>query len=349
MKILVTGGSGFIGSNFIIYQIRQGNKILNFDKLTYAANQENLSSIFSSPNYNFVEGDIANQQSISKSINQFCPSIIVNFAAESHVDRSIDGPKDFIDTNIIGTYELLQSSLNYYNNLSIGNKKKFRFIHVSTDEVYGSLGKDGHFTELTPYNPSSPYSASKASSDHLVNAWYHTFNLPTLITNCSNNYGPFQFPEKLIPLMIISCLTNKELPIYGDGKNIRDWLYVEDHCRALKHVIDNGKVGETYNIGGDQEKTNYEIVHTICNLLDSKKPLKNGKGYKESIIYVKDRPGHDFRYAIDASKIKNELGWSPRYKFEIAIEKTIDWYIENSLWWDNILNKKYQLNRLGDK
>ena len=348
-KILVTGGSGFIGSNFITYQINKGNKILNYDKLTYAANQENLYGIVNNSNYSFINGDINDSKLISSSINEFSPNIIVNFAAESHVDRSIDGPRDFIETNIVGTYELLQSSLHYYNALSHHNKKTFKFIHVSTDEVYGSLDKNGYFTEKTQYNPSSPYSASKASSDHLVNAWNHTFNLPTLITNCSNNYGPYQFPEKLIPLMIISGLTNKNLPIYGDGKNIRDWLYVEDHCRALDSVITKGRIGETYNIGGDEEKTNYEIVHKICDILDAKKPLKNDLSYKESIIYVKDRPGHDFRYAIDASKIKDELDWKPKYQFNDAISKTIDWYVENKLWWENIINKKYKLNRLGNK
>ena len=347
-KILVTGGSGFIGSNFIIYQLNKNFKILNFDKLTYAANQNNLSNLPNKLHYNFINGDIKDFNLLSSVINDFQPHIIINFAAESHVDRSIDGPKEFIETNILGTYELLQSSLKYYNAMNNKEKDLFKFIHVSTDEVYGSLGKKDYFTELTPYKPSSPYSASKAASDHLVNAWYHTFKLPTLITNCSNNYGPFQFPEKLIPLMIISALTNKKLPIYGDGKNIRDWLYVEDHCRALDYVINKGVVGETYNIGGDEEKTNYQIVHKICELLDKKKPLKNNTSYKDSIIYVKDRPGHDFRYAIDASKIKNQLDWSPKYKFEIAIEKTIDWYIENNLWWENILNKKYQLNRLGE-
>ena len=348
-KILVTGGSGFIGSNFITYQINKGNKILNYDKMTYAANQKNLYGIVDNSNYSFIKGDIKETKLISSSINEFSPDIIVNFAAESHVDRSIDGPKDFIDTNILGTYELLQSSLNYYNNLTNQEKAIFRFIHVSTDEVYGSLGKEGYFTESTAYNPSSPYSASKASSDHLVNAWHHTFELPTLITNCSNNYGRFQFPEKLIPLMIISSLTNKELPIYGNGQNIRDWLYVEDHCRALDFVINKGNIGETYNIGGDEEKTNHDIVYGICDLLDSKKPLDNNVSYKDSIIYVKDRPGHDFRYAIDASKIKNQLGWKPKYKFNEAISDTVDWYINNEMWWKNILNKKYQLNRLGEK
>ena len=349
MKILVTGGCGFIGSNFVIEQINKNNKILNFDKLTYAANQDNLLEINQNLNYHFLKGDIQDFKKLSIAINEFNPNIIINFAAESHVDRSIDGPKEFIKTNIMGTYELLQSSLSYFNDLSDDDQSQFKFIHVSTDEVYGSLGYEGRFKETTSYNPSSPYSASKASSDHLVNAWHHTFDLPTIITNCSNNYGPYQFPEKLIPLIIISCLHGKELPIYGDGKNIRDWLYVKDHCLALDCVINNGKIGETYNIGGDEEKTNLEIVNTICNLLDKKIPLENGLSYNDSITYVKDRPGHDFRYAIDSSKIKNKLNWKPKHKFEDAIIKTIDWYISNKSWWKRILNNNYDLNRLGNK
>tara|TARA_Y100001970_G_scaffold242289_1_gene306585 strand:- start:33916 stop:34965 length:1050 start_codon:yes stop_codon:yes gene_type:complete len=349
MKIFVTGGCGFIGSNFVIEQINKGNEILNFDKITYAANQDNLLEINQNSNYHFIKGDIQDSKKISLEINAFNPDIIINFAAESHVDRSIDGPEEFIGTNIIGTYKLLQCSLGYYDSLQIENKRNFKFIHVSTDEVYGSLGEKGYFSETSPYKPSSPYSASKASSDHLVNAWHHTFNLPTIITNCSNNYGPYQFPEKLIPLIIISCLNGKELPIYGDGKNIRDWLYVKDHCTALDCVINNGKFGETYNIGGNEEKTNLDIVNTICSVLDKKMPLKNGLKYSNSIIYVKDRPGHDFRYAIDSSKIKNELNWQPQYQFESAIVDTIDWYIQNQSWWNKILNNKYDLNRLGSK
>ena len=349
MKIFVTGGCGFIGSNFVIEQINKGHEILNFDKITYAANQDNLLGINQNSNYHFIRGDIQDSKKISLEINAFNPDIVINFAAESHVDRSIDGPEEFIGTNIIGTYKLLQCSLGYYDSLQIENKRNFKFIHVSTDEVYGSLGEKGYFSETSPYKPSSPYSASKASSDHLVNAWHHTFNLPTIITNCSNNYGPYQFPEKLIPLIIISCLNGKELPIYGDGKNIRDWLYVKDHCTALDCVINNGKSGETYNIGGNEEKTNLDIVNTICSVLDKKMPLKNGLKYSNSIIYVKDRPGHDFRYAIDSSKIKNELNWQPQYQFESAIVDTIDWYIQNQSWWNKILNNKYDLNRLGSE
>jgi dTDP-glucose 4,6-dehydratase len=349
MRIFITGGCGFIGSNFVINQINKNHKIFNFDKLTYAANQDNLLEINQNSNYTFLKGDITDSKKLFFAIKEFNPNIIINFAAESHVDRSIDGPEEFISTNIIGTYKLLQCSLDYYDNLSKEDKNNFKFIHVSTDEVYGSLGKKGSFKEISPYKPSSPYSASKASSDHLVNAWHHTFNLPTIITNCSNNYGPYQFPEKLIPLIIISCLNGKELPIYGDGKNIRDWLYVKDHCTALDCVINNGKSGETYNIGGNEEKTNLDIVNTICSVLDKKMPLKNGLKYSNSIIYVKDRPGHDFRYAIDSSKIKNELNWQPQYQFESAIVDTIDWYIQNQSWWKKILNNKYDLNRLGSK
>ena len=349
MKIFVTGGCGFIGSNFVIEQINRGNKILNFDKLTYAANQDNLLEINQNFNYTFLKGDITDSEKLSSTIKKFNPNIIINFAAESHVDRSIDGPKEFINTNIIGTYKLLQCSLDYYDNLSKEDKNNFKFIHVSTDEVYGSLGEKGYFKEISPYKPSSPYSASKASSDHLVNAWHHTFNLPTIITNCSNNYGPYQFPEKLIPLIIISCLNGKSLPIYGDGTNIRDWLYVTDHCNALDSVINNGEAGETYNIGGNEEKTNLEIVNIICSILDKKIPLKDKLKYSDSIVYVKDRPGHDFRYAIDSSKIQNKLNWQPQYKFEDAIIKTIDWYLNNQSWWEKIINNKYSLNRLGSK
>jgi len=345
MKIFVTGGLGFIGSNFISMQIdKHKNEILNFDKLTYAANVNNLLKYKKNKLYNFVQGDIVDSKKILKILNSYKPDCIINFAAESHVDRSIDGPKEFINTNIIGTYELLNATLKYYELNYKENENHFRFIHVSTDEVYGSLGKQGYFKENTPYNPSSPYSASKASSDHLVRAWNLTFNLPTIITNCSNNYGPFQFPEKLIPLMIINCIKHNNLPIYGDGKNIRDWLYVADHCDALYSVILNGKNGETYNIGGNQEKNNLEIVSTICKILDEKIPSNKIDSYKELIAFVKDRPGHDFRYAIDASKIKKHLNWSPRYTFEDGIKKTIDWYIKYKDWWKNL----YISERLGN-
>ena len=345
MKIFVTGGLGFIGSNFISMQIdKHKNEILNFDKLTYAANVNNLLKYKKNKLYNFVQGDIVDSKKILKILNSYKPDCIINFAAESHVDRSIDGPKEFINTNIIGTYELLNATLKYYELNYKENENHFRFIHVSTDEVYGSLGKQGYFKENTPYNPSSPYSASKASSDNLVRAWNLTFNLPTIITNCSNNYGPFQFPEKLIPLMIINCIKHNNLPIYGDGKNIRDWLYVTDHCDALYSVILNGKNGETYNIGGNQEKNNLEIVSTICKILDEKIPSNKIDSYKELITFVEDRPGHDFRYAIDASKIKKHLNWSPHYTFEDGIKKTIDWYIKYKDWWKNL----YISERLGN-
>ena len=307
MNILVTGGAGFIGSNFINSQInKHSNKILNYDNLTYAANLSNLDDCQNNSLYTFIKGDICDKKKMSECLSNFQPNYIVNFAAESHVDRSIDGPSAFINTNILGTFNLLETTLNYWKNLSNENKNKFRFLHISTDEVYGSLGKTDSFKETTAYNPSSPYSASKASSDHLVKAWNHTYNLPTLITNCSNNYGPYQFPEKLIPLMIINCIKKNKLPIYGNGKNIRDWLHVDDHCSAIYEVLKNGKIGETYNIGGNEEKTNLEIVTNICNILDNKKPLNNST-YKDLITFVKDRSGHDFRYAIDASKIKNQL------------------------------------------
>jgi len=349
-KIFVTGGCGFIGSNFIKYQIQKcNNQILNYDKLTYAGNINNLIEYNTNPSYNFVKGDLINSDKINHAISNFEPDYIINFAAESHVDRSIDGPKEFINTNILGVYELLEASLKYYNQLLRTKKDTFKFMHISTDEVYGSLGDDGSFTELSPYNPSSPYSASKASSDHLVKAWNNTFKLPTIITNCSNNYGPHQFPEKLIPHMILNCLNNKELPVYGDGKNIRDWIYVQDHCDALNKVMMAGNIGETYNIGGNEEKSNLEIVEKICDILNTEMPSKDGKDYKDLIIFVKDRPGHDFRYAINCSKIKNNLGWSPLHTFEEAILKTIKWYLANRSWWKEILDNSYQLNRIGEK
>ena len=339
MKIFVTGGCGFIGSNFILNQIdKKESKIFNYDKITYAASNNNLISLKNNLLYQFEKGDIVDKQHLSQSINNFKPDYIINFAAESHVDRSIDGPKDFIMTNIVGTFQLLEASLEYFNNLSINKKNKFRLLHVSTDEVFGSLGEKEFFHEDTSYNPSSPYSASKASSDHLVRAWSKTYGLPILITNCSNNYGPYQFPEKLIPLIIINCINNKKLPIYGDGKNIRDWLYVEDHCNALDLVLRNGKNGETYNIGGNEEKTNLNIVNSICDILDYKYPSNLLSSYKELIIYVNDRPGHDFRYAIDSTKIKSQLNWKPKFTFNEAIEKTINWYFDNKNWWKNFIN-----------
>ena len=348
MKLMVTGGAGFIGSNFILQQVNiLNNEVLCFDKLTYAGNIDNLKSIESSSLYSFIHGDICDGNKVSETIHEFKPDAIIHFAAESHVDRSIDGPMEFIQTNIVGTGILLDASLNYYKYLSKEKKIKFKFLHVSTDEVYGSLGHTGLFKETTSYDPNSPYSASKASSDHLVRSWSRTFGLPILITNCSNNYGPNQFPEKLIPLMIINAILNKSLPIYGSGENVRDWLFVTDHCTAIYTVLKKGKVGETYNIGGNCEKQNVEIVNEICDLLDKLIPKENGQSYKEQIVYVKDRPGHDMRYAIDSSKIKNELGWSPLETFDTGMQKTIKWYLENENWWKAIQNKKYEQERLG--
>jgi len=351
MKILVTGGCGFIGSNFIIEQIRnKDNQILNLDKLTYAGNLENLKSIEWSPNYRFVEGDICDAPLVAKTIGTFQPEAIVHFAAESHVDRSIDGPMAFVETNVIGTATLLNASKSYLEvRGQQSEKNKFRFLHVSTDEVFGSLGEDGFFKETTPYDPSSPYSASKASSDHLVRAWHRTYGFPALITNCSNNYGPYQFPEKLIPLMIANCVDEKPLPVYGKGLNVRDWLYVTDHCDAIYSVLQKGTIGETYNIGGNNEITNINIVNTICSTLDQLKPRSNGSSYSELITYVTDRPGHDFRYAIDASKINKDLGWSPKETFETGIRKTIQWYLDNEQWWRHIQDGTYNQERLGTK
>ena len=344
MKILVTGGCGFIGSNFIIRQIvKEKNTILNFDKITYAGSGQNLAVFENNKNYQFVKGDICNNALVSSAIESFCPEIIVHFAAESHVDRSIDNPMDFIKSNILGSASLLESVANY----SKKNKKFNLFLHVSTDEVYGSLNNEGFFTEKTPYDPSSPYSASKASSDHLVRAWHRTFGVPIIITNCSNNYGPYQFPEKLIPLVIANCIDEKSLPIYGNGLNIRDWLFVDDHCDAIYNLIQNGKVGETYNVGGNNEISNIDIVTKICSILDKLNPRQNGESYSKLIKYVEDRPGHDFRYAIDASKIKNSVGWTPKETFNSGIQKTIKWYLDNEKWWRRIQKSNYNQERLG--
>ena len=348
-NILVTGGSGFIGSNFIQYLINHSDykKIINLDKLTYAGNSDNLINIENDPRYKFVKGDICNRDFINKIFHDYKPITIVHFAAESHVDRSIDGPKDFIDTNIIGTYNLLQESLNIYSKLNKESKSFFKFHHISTDEVFGSLGKSGYFTEDTAYDPSSPYSASKASSDHLVRAWHRTFGLPITISNCSNNYGPYQFPEKLIPLMIINCLSNKQLPVYGKGDNVRDWLYVEDQCKAIDLILKDGAIGETYNIGGNNEIKNIKIVKSICSILDTLEPTKSLKQYSDLITFVSDRPGHDFRYSIDTTKIKNELNWGPEESFDTGLLKTIKWYLDNEIWWKKIQNHVYNQERLG--
>ena len=348
-KILVTGGSGFIGSNFIHYLINNTDyqRIINLDKLTYAGNNENLINIQQNIRYKFIKGNICDRQCIKKIFEDYSPNKIVHFAAESHVDRSIDGPKDFINTNIVGTSILLEESLSYYNKLKKLSKSSFKFHHISTDEVFGSLGEKGSFAEDSPYDPSSPYSASKASSDHLVRAWHRTFGLPVTISNCSNNYGPYQFPEKLIPLMIINCLSNKSLPVYGKGENIRDWLYVEDHCKAINLILKEGAIGDTYNIGGNNEISNLNIVESICTILDKLKPSNSGKSYKQLISFVKDRPGHDFRYAINTTKIKKDLNWGPKETFDSGLTKTIKWYLENENWWKKIQKNIYKQERIG--
>ena len=349
-KYIVTGGAGFIGSNFIHLLIERepDSKILNLDKLTYAGNLESLKSIENNKNYSFLQADICNNEVIKKTIFDFKPDVIVHFAAESHVDRSIDGPGEFIQTNIIGTFNLISQAESYWSKLPENVKNNFRFLHVSTDEVYGSLGEEGFFTEATKYEPNSPYSASKAASDHLVRAWHHTFKLPVLTTNCSNNYGPYQFPEKLVPVIISNCINGKPLPIYGDGSNVRDWLFVKDHCAAIYSVIKDGKLGETYNIGGWNEITNLNVAKIICEILDEIRPKDKGS-YQDQITFVKDRPGHDQRYAIDANKIKNELGWEPEEDFKSGIRKTVNWFLENDSWVQNILSGGYKLERIGLK
>lgn len=342
--ILVTGGAGFIGANFILNWLSVHKEpILNVDKLTYAGNLQSLQSIANSQHYHFEHADIGDQKKMTELLQKHQPRAILNFAAESHVDRSIHGPGEFIQTNIVGTFNLLQSTREYWEKLSKSDKKEFRFLHVSTDEVYGSLEiDDAPFAETTAYAPNSPYSASKASSDHLVRAYHHTYGLPILTTNCSNNYGPFQFPEKLIPLMIYNALNGKSLPIYGDGSNIRDWLYVGDHCNAIELVLEKGHLGETYNIGGRNEKKNIEVVDVICGILDTVCPRKDGLSYTSQKTYVKDRPGHDKRYAIDATKLENELGWKARENFTTGIEKTIRWYLENEIWIQNVISGGYR-------
>jgi dTDP-glucose 4,6-dehydratase len=349
--ILVTGGAGFIGSALVRYLINNTNHIvINLDNLTYAGNLESLVSVESSDRYHFVKADICEITRVKAALNEFAPDFVMHLAAESHVDRSIDGPGEFIKTNIVGTYTLLEAVREYYECLLGPKKEEFRFHHISTDEVYGDLGDEGLFTEDSPYDPSSPYSASKASSDHLVRAWNRTFKLPVILTNCSNNYGPYHFPEKLIPLMILNALEGKSLPVYGDGNQVRDWLFVEDHARALYKVVTKGSVGETYNIGGFNEKKNIEVVKTICNILDElvdAKP-KGIDSFSKLITYVKDRPGHDFRYAIDATKIEKQLGWRPTETFDSGIKKTVCWYLENQNWWQRVLDGSYKRERLGD-
>ena len=345
--LLVTGGAGFIGANFVLQAIADGLRVVNLDKLTYAGNLGTLSSVEGNDRHVFVQGDIGDRELVRGLLAEHRPDAIVNFAAESHVDRSIDGPAAFVETNVVGTLGLLEEARDFWRALEGTAKEAFRFLHVSTDEVYGSLGAEGKFTETTPYAPNSPYSASKAASDHLVRAFHHTYGLPVLTTNCSNNYGPFQFPEKLIPLTIQKALKGESLPVYGDGKNIRDWLFVLDHCSAIRRVLERGRVGETYNVGGNAERENIHVVKTICRILDERQPLPGGQPRESLITFVRDRPGHDRRYAIDASKLKDELGWSPTETFESGIEATVNWYLDNQPWVASILDGSYRMERLG--
>ncbi len=344
----VTGGAGFIGGNFILNLMRSGQaKVINYDKLTYAGNLDTLSSVEGNPNYFFEQGDICDKDKLIKLFESYAIDYVVHFAAESHVDRSIDSPGDFIRTNIVGTFELLEAAQRFVALKPIDRKNNFRFLHVSTDEVYGSLGETGLFTEETPYAPNSPYAASKASSDHLVRSYHKTFGLPVLTTNCSNNYGPYQFPEKLLPLMIHNALKGEILPVYGDGNQVRDWLFVEDHCKAILKVLEKGKIGQVYNIGGHNEKSNLEVVHSICQILDEMVPDSPHLPHKNLIRFVTDRPGHDRRYAINASKIQNQLGWIPQESFETGLRKTVRWYLDNTEWTDRVMSGAYRGERLG--
>jgi dTDP-glucose 4,6-dehydratase len=344
MSVLITGGAGFIGANFVLDWVAQSDeKIVNLDKLTYAGNLESLASLKNNPRHVFVQGDIGDVALLPKLLAEHQPRAVLNFAAESHVDRSIHGPGEFIETNIVGTFRLLESVRGYWHGLSAEAQTQFRFLHVSTDEVYGSLApQDPAFTEHHQYEPNSPYSASKAASDHLVRAWHHTYGLPVVTTNCSNNYGPLHFPEKLIPLMIVNALAGKPLPVYGDGMQVRDWLYVKDHCSAIRRVLEGGRLGETYNVGGWNEKPNIEIVKTVCALLDELRPRADGASYTTQISYVKDRPGHDRRYAIDARKLEKELGWKPAETFETGIRKTVAWYLDNTEWVAHVQSGAYR-------
>lgn len=344
---LVTGGAGFIGGNFVLEAVSRGVRVVNVDLLTYAGNLDTLGALSGHDGHRFVQGDIGDRALVAALLAEHRPDAIVNFAAESHVDRSIDGPAAFVQTNVVGTLGLLECARDYWKSLQGDAHEAFRFLHVSTDEVYGSLGDTGKFTETTPYAPNSPYSASKAASDHLVRAFHHTYGLPTLTTNCSNNYGPFQFPEKLIPLIIAKALAGEALPVYGDGRNVRDWLYVGDHCSAIRAVLERGRVGEVYNVGGDAERENIVVVKTICALLDARRPLADGRARESLITFVKDRPGHDRRYAIDADKLKSELGWSPSLSFEEGIARTVDWYLDHQDWVSRVLDGSYRLERIG--
>jgi dTDP-glucose 4,6-dehydratase len=345
--LLVTGGAGFIGANFVLQAVADGLRVVNLDKLTYAGNLDTLASLEGSERHVFVHGDIGDRALVARLLAEHRPQAIVNFAAESHVDRSIDGPAAFVETNVTGTLGLLECARDYWRELEGEARQAFRFLHVSTDEVYGSLGAEGKFTETTPYAPNSPYSASKAASDHLVRAFHHTYGLPTLTTNCSNNYGPYQFPEKLIPLVIQKALVGEPLPVYGDGLNIRDWLYVGDHCGAIRRVLEAGRVGETYNVGGNAERENLTVVKTICALLDARRPLADGRPRQSLITFVRDRPGHDRRYAIDVTKLQQELGWVPMHTFESGMALTVDWYLAHQLWVQRVLDGSYRMERLG--
>jgi dTDP-glucose 4,6-dehydratase len=349
INILVTGGAGFIGSAVCRHLIRAGGyRVINLDKLTYAGNLASLKEVESSPDYRFVQGDIGDTKLVGSLLADERVEIVMHLAAETHVDRSIDGPADFIETNIVGTFRLLNAALGYWRGLESEARQRFRFHHISTDEVFGDLPLDsGIFTEETPYNPSSPYSASKAASDHLVRSWHHTYGLPVVLSNCSNNYGPFHFPEKLVPLVILNALEGKPLPVYGKGDNVRDWLFVDDHARALELVATAGKIGESYNVGGRAERANLAVVETICDILDEKRPLEGGRSRRDLITFVQDRPGHDRRYAIDPSKIERELGWTQQESFESGLARTIDWYLENEWWWGPIRHEKYTGTRLG--
>lgn len=342
--ILVTGGAGFIGANFVLDWLARPNadSVVNVDKLTYAGNLKTLASLASDSRHVFSQTDICDRAALDRLLNEYQPRAVVHFAAESHVDRSIHGPAEFIQTNVIGTFTLLEAVRSYWSDLADTKKSAFRFLHVSTDEVFGSLGsEDPQFSESTAYAPNSPYSASKAASDHLVRAWHHTYGLPVLTTNCSNNYGPYHFPEKLIPLMITNALTGKPLPVYGDGQNVRDWLYVRDHCSAIREVLARGHLGETYNVGGWNEKTNLDVVHTLCDLLDDLQPKSSGS-YRDQIAFVKDRPGHDRRYAIDARKLERDLGWKPAETFESGLRKTVQWYLDNQTWVQDVMSGEYR-------
>lgn len=347
-KVIVTGGAGFIGSAVCRYLVKEKNcEVLNLDKLTYAGVRESLKEIEENPLYRFEQADVCDKERVEALFAEFQPDAVMHLAAESHVDRSIDGPASFIETNIVGTYTMLECALAYWRALKEDAAEAFRFHHISTDEVYGSLGDEGLFTESTSYDPRSPYSASKASSDHLVMAWFHTYGLPVVVTNCSNNYGPYHFPEKLIPLVILNALDEKPLPIYGKGDQIRDWLYVEDHAKALVTVVEKGVLGDTYNVGGRNERTNLEVVETICTLLDELRPLKSKGSYRDLITFVADRPGHDMRYAIDATKLETELGWKAEENFDTGIRKTVQWYLDNEWWWGPLRSARYNGERLG--